>query len=139
MRHLWIPAAFFLAFGGAVVAAPDSLLQRLSLLLEQSRNAGEVQQFKCPDSTVSLIGLPRGQVLSVLKSPNLSQDSSDAEYEAIKVDQYFFAPASAQWVGLSVPTGEYSAVAPLGEFFLVLQLHYDSAGKVVRARCYDEP
>jgi hypothetical protein len=139
MRHLWIPATFFLAFGGAVVSAPDSLLHRLSLLLEQSRKTGEVQQFECPESTDSLVGLLRSQILSVLKSPNLSQDSSDAEYEEIKVDQYFFAPASAQWVGLSVPTGEYSAVAPLGEFFVVLQLHYDSGGKVVRARCYDEP
>ena len=139
MRHLWIPAAFFLAFGAAVVAEPDSLLQRLAVLLVQSRSPGEVQQIKCPDSTDSLIGLPRSQVLGALKSPNLSQDSSDAEYEAIKVDQYFFAPASAQWVGLSVPTGEYSAVAPIGEFFVVLQLHYDSGAEVVRAYCYDEP
>lgn len=39
----------------------------------------------------------------------------------------------------SVPTGEYSAVAPLDEFFVVLQLHYDSGAKVVQAYCYDEP
>jgi hypothetical protein len=139
MSSIRISVAVFAAFALPVAAESDGVIPKIASLLEQARKSVEVPEIECPSSVDLLVGSERSRILADFKEPNLSQESSDLEFDHILVDQYFFAPPSANWVELAIQTGEYSAVAPLGEYFTVLQIHYDSSNKVVRAHCYDRP
>ncbi|WP_152560440.1 hypothetical protein [Arenimonas donghaensis] len=117
--------------------ASDKSLDELAVQLKAAKSSVSVAITLCPRSMDPFVGLAKGVVIPKLGAPDLDELGADTDGHEITVHQYLFANPDAGWIGIKVSAGGWTAVQPMGEPFTVVQFHYNRAGKIIAARCWD--
>ena len=137
MPPIFVKALVFLLLSSFWCQAfGQELLDQLSSQLTTARSSPQVEPIGCPRVMDALVGVSSDAVLSKLGKPDMSEIGRDSTGEYV-VAQYIFANSRANWLGIGVSAGGYSAITPLGDMFSVVQFHYGAQNKVIRAFCYD--